>query len=228
MATNQKQLIEEIKVLQAKAAAGRELISGITVKLSEVESTQSAAHLAERSIPDLIRKKQILQADVSLGNAGAAQELAKVDEEISKAQEAVEYHNHTVSGLKQRLAEANANQETLNYSLYVQGAKFIRACAEEVNAEYISHARATISLFRRLKAFDCVYKAYPFSPEPFADGLEFRDLSLPVFRFNPDPNQVGRPVMNLIGETGQPGSYEQADFDAEVKHLVAAGLELNT
>lgn len=175
------QLLEEIKTVQGKFVEAEKRCNGIRTKLSELEGGQSAAHIAERTLPELMQRKQDLQAEIAMGDSGKQKELDHLNQEIARTQQEVEYHNETVAGMERKLQEAENDKTTVSYERHKLTETFIRTEAEQIGAEYMSHARSLLGLFRRLQALTHIHRVELKAGDPICRGDENKYLSIPVF-----------------------------------------------
>lgn len=227
----QKNLVEELKAVQEQIAAGETVCNEIRAKLVEVEDQQSAAHVAERNMPQLLQRKEDLQADIAMGATGKQKELDQVNKDIAKAQQDVEYHNQTVSGLSRRLQEAESGLEQLRHRKVVLVESWVRNEAERIQAEAMEHARGFLSRFKQLQALVHIHDRVKGHTDPIGNGMEHQFLSIPVFRLesagqhSSDPSvswpewQPARVVKSGCGVAAE-------DLAAEQARLAGMGLQV--
>lgn len=221
-----KNLVEEFKAVQAKIAEAEKGINNLNVRLTEIEGEQSAAHLAERNIPELLKQQQAIQADIALGT-GNQSDLDKVTEEITKAQTEVDYHNKTVAGLNSKLADAQQSLCSLQDNALLVARAFVESEAENLHATYMEQATALLASFRRLRALSNISKG--IGGNPFATGDECRVIAIPVFQFANSgqwpENYSGHGCRWLPAvDMANPTLYAQADEDTERANLAKKGI----
>jgi hypothetical protein len=198
-------LIKENEILKGKVGPAVEEIRVIKATLGEVENAQNAAHVAERNLPDLLERRQALQADIATGKVGKQTELESLNQEIAKIQEVLAYHNETVSGLQRKLQLAENAHNSLNASIKAQGLKIIEALAEEIHIEYLGHARELLSRFNKLQALANVYGSKS-GRTAFGSGNLHQYFLIPQFKLNPNGVNAGPewPPAREVHHRGRP------------------------
>jgi hypothetical protein len=223
-------LLEELKDAQKKVRVAEAQRDGIAAKLSEHENGKCAAHAAEQEIPELIKLKGDIQAEMALGNNSRKGELDQIGNKISKAQQDVEIHTQTVAGLNRSLAVAMSDLEQVKHPAHLLTSAFIRSEADRIQAEYLNDAKSLLAKFRQLQALGTL-AGQNSRGDVFATGNEAKHLSIPVFQLEASGqwpyygNQWPRwtPAIDI---TDGDRAYMHQDADAEKARLESMGITL--
>jgi chromosome segregation ATPase len=176
--------VDEVLRYQEDVAQAEKKVTGFQTLIAVQEDIiQKARQAAPDSLDTLLRKREDILADISMGKA-TDKDLKALDEEIAAQDEAVIEFNKTASqanqviaGLQRKLSAAEDELNLLQSRRQDVFTEFLMGRAEILGEEYVELSMQLIDKYKQLVALDQII-GYPSRlTGPIRDGF-----AIPTFR----------------------------------------------